>query len=66
MSHSLSYFAVRVARRASRWGSRRVLPLIALAGFGLALAGCSKCDVPNLLPRQAGPQSCHDGPSPQS
>ncbi len=47
---------------------RRALPLvmlIALVGLGLTLGACSKCDVPNLLPHQAGPQSCHDGPSPQ-
>ncbi|HEX3939704.1 MAG TPA: hypothetical protein VHX43_19565 [Xanthobacteraceae bacterium] len=66
MSRSLSHFALRVARHASRRGSRFVLLLLALTGFGLALAGCSKCDVPNLLPHQAGPQSCHDGPDPQS
>ena len=39
--------------------------LVAILGLALALAACSKCDVPNLLPRQAGPQSCHDGPPPQ-
>ncbi|HYA05807.1 MAG TPA: hypothetical protein VEF90_07945 [Xanthobacteraceae bacterium] len=39
--------------------------LVAILGLALALAACSKCDVPNLLPHQAGPQSCHDGPPPQ-
>ena len=38
---------------------------VAIVGLALALAACSKCDVPNLLPHQAGPQSCHDGPPPQ-
>ena len=42
-------------------GARLVL-LLGL--FALALGACSKCDVPNLLPHQAGPQTCHDGPSP--
>jgi len=28
----------------------------------LALGACSKCDVPNLLPRHAAPQSCNDAP----
>jgi hypothetical protein len=45
---------------------RRARPLALLVALlGLALGACSKCDVPNLLPHQAGPQSCHDGPSPQ-
>jgi hypothetical protein len=38
---------------------------MALTGLGLALADCSKCDVPNLLSHQTGPQSCHDGAQPQ-
>ena len=61
----LSYFTCGVAPRAERGASRRIALLLALAGLGLALANCTKCDVPNLLPHQAGPQSCHDGPEPQ-
>jgi hypothetical protein len=38
--------------------------LIVICCLGLALGACSKCDVPNLLPHQAAPQMCHDGPSP--
>ncbi|MFZ3336489.1 MAG: hypothetical protein WBE99_14905 [Xanthobacteraceae bacterium] len=38
--------------------------LFAICGLGLALGACSKCDVPNLLPPQAGPQTCHAGPEP--
>lgn len=61
----LSYFNGEVARPAIGIGLRRVALLIAVSALGLALAACSKCDVPNLLPHQAGPQSCHDGPDPQ-
>jgi hypothetical protein len=43
---------------------RPLSALLAICCLGLALGACSKCDVPNLLPHQAGPQSCHDGPSP--
>ena len=42
----------------------RILRLLVLATFGLALGACSKCDVPNWLPGHS-PASCHDGPSPQ-
>jgi hypothetical protein len=49
----------------SRIASQRRARLVLLLGlFALALGACSKCDVPNLLPHQAGPQTCHDGPSP--
>jgi hypothetical protein len=49
----------------SRIVPRRRGRLVLLLGlFALALGACSKCDVPNLLPHQAGPQTCHDGPSP--
>jgi len=45
----------------------RMLRLLVLATFALALGACSKCDVPNWLPGHspAAPASCHDGPSPQ-
>jgi hypothetical protein len=39
--------------------------LLIVLGLAVALGACSKCDVPNLLPNKPGPQSCHDGPSPQ-
>jgi hypothetical protein len=50
----------------SRIAPPRRARLLLLLGalFALALGACSKCDVPNLLPHQAGPQMCHDGPSP--
>jgi hypothetical protein len=31
--------------------------------IALAMAGCSKCDVPGWRHDDAAPQSCHDGPS---
>jgi hypothetical protein len=44
---------------------RRTQPLALLVALlAIALSACSKCDVPNLLPHQAGPQTCHDGPPP--
>jgi hypothetical protein len=51
-------------RVAMKRAVRALSALLAICGLGLALGACSKCDVPNLLPNQAGPQSCHDGPSP--
>lgn len=39
--------------------------VIVALGLGVALGACSKCDVPNLLPHQAAPQSCNDAPPPQ-
>jgi hypothetical protein len=50
----------------SRIAPQRRARLLLLLGalLGVTLGGCSKCDVPNLLPHQAGPQTCHDGPSP--
>ncbi|HEX4041207.1 MAG TPA: hypothetical protein VHY10_05860 [Xanthobacteraceae bacterium] len=65
MLRSLSYFTGEVARPASGSGRQRVASVIAAAALAFALAACSKCDVPNLLPHQAGPQSCHSGPDPQ-
>lgn len=64
MARSLSYFTSEVARHSGRRDLRRGLLFIAMTGFGLALAACTKCDVPNLLPHQTAPQSCHDGPEP--
>jgi hypothetical protein len=64
MASKLSYLAPIAAGFIARGpGAARVL--FAILGLGLTLAACSKCDVPNLLPHQAGPQSCHDGPDPQ-
>jgi hypothetical protein len=37
----------------------RSIRLLVIAGFALALAACSKCDVPVWQPNHA-PQSCHD------
>ena len=54
-----------IAHIAPQRRARLLALLIACVGLGLALGACSKCDVPNLLPHQAGPQSCHDGPSSQ-
>jgi len=39
--------------------------LLLLALFALALAGCSKCDMPVWRHDSAPPQSCHDEPAPQ-
>lgn len=39
----------------------RILRLLVLATFALALGACSKCDVPNW----SAPRACHDGPAPQ-
>jgi hypothetical protein len=62
----LSYFNGEVARPAIGIGLRRMALLMAVPALAFALAACSKCDVPNLLPQQAaGPQSCHGGPDPQ-
>jgi len=36
--------------------------LVVALTLPLALGACSKCDVPNLLPRHAAPQSCNDVP----
>ena len=44
--------------------ARRAGLLAALTGVGLALGACSKCDVPNLLPKPPAPQSCHEAPAP--
>lgn len=39
--------------------------LLLLALFALALAGCSKCDVPVWRHDSTPPQSCHDEPAVQ-
>lgn len=53
----------------ARLMQRRTRPLGVLGAIsclGIVLGACSKCDVPNLLPNNSRPLSCHDGPSPQS
>jgi hypothetical protein len=46
--------------------SGTVLRLMAVAGLGLALGACSKCDVWKWVPnQQAQPHSCHDEAPPQ-
>jgi hypothetical protein len=45
-----------------RTAGRRSLRLLAIAAFGLALAACSKCDMPTWRHDAPAPQSCHDGP----
>jgi len=55
----------RIAFHKARRGVRIVAVLCAAVSCGLALAACSKCDVPNLAPNQAAPHACHDGPPPQ-
>jgi hypothetical protein len=49
---------------ATRRAVRSLAALTVIAGLGLALGACSKCDVPVWQPRPSGPQSCHDGPAP--
>ncbi len=47
---------------------RRTLTFIlCIAGLGLALGACTKCDVPNWFPKPPGqaPQTCHGTPAPQ-
>ena len=56
-----------IVPRSPRRARRRVLPLIALLGIGLALGACTKCDVP-AWPHSgsaAFPLFCHDTPKPQ-
>jgi len=44
----------------------RMLRLVVVVAFGLALGACSKCDVPIWRhDSTAAPQSCHDGPAAQ-
>jgi hypothetical protein len=48
----------------ARTAGRPSLRLFAVAAFGLALAACSKCDMPTWHHDSApAPQSCHDGPA---
>lgn len=45
----------------ARTAGDRIMRLLMLVGFGLALAACSKCDVPFWRhDSPAAPQSCHD------
>jgi hypothetical protein len=50
-------------RSFARLAGDRLVRLALVAAFGLALAACSKCDVPvwrhDTVPN---PQSCHDDP----
>jgi hypothetical protein len=46
---------------ASGRGWRGLAIVCLVVGLGLALGGCSKCDVPNW----SAPRACHDGPAPQ-
>jgi hypothetical protein len=57
----------RVMPKDARSATDRILRLLVLAAFALALGACSKCDVPVWVPNRspATPSSCHDGPSPQ-
>jgi hypothetical protein len=52
---------------AARRGLRLTSLLVAIFALGGALGACTKCDVPNWLPKNPGqpPQSCHDAPAPQ-
>jgi hypothetical protein len=49
------------SRTVASGAARAVIALCVIAGFGLALGACSKCDVPNLT----APHACHDGPEQQ-
>jgi hypothetical protein len=49
---------------AARIAADRLLRLLMLVGFGLALAACSKCDMPTWR-HDTAPQSCHDDPPAQ-
>jgi hypothetical protein len=52
-------------RIAPRAAARFAALLAGFLGLGLALGACTKCDIPNLIPAQAGPHACHAGPDPQ-
>ncbi|MGA2891449.1 MAG: hypothetical protein ABSE22_01185 [Xanthobacteraceae bacterium] len=56
-----------IARSSAKHLGDRLVRLLAVAALGLALGGCTKCDVWNWVPNQPpqAPHSCHDGPSPQ-
>ena len=52
--------------RMARIAGNRLLPLVVVVGFGMALGACSKCDVPTWQPNRAPgpPLSCHgDAPA---
>jgi hypothetical protein len=57
--------ATSIWRIAPDRAARRAAILACMIGLGLALGACSKCDVPDLLPPQAGPHACHAGPDPE-
>ncbi len=65
MASNVTYKAPNIAGVARARLARPLAVLLSVIGLGLALGACSKCDVPNLLPHQSGPQYCHDGPAPQ-
>ncbi len=47
----------------TRFVGDRMLRLLMVAGVGLMLGACTKCDVPNLLPAST-PHACHsDAPA---
>jgi hypothetical protein len=48
-----------------RPAAQRMMRLLVALGFALALGACSKCDVPDWLPKPAAPHACHDGPPAQ-
>jgi hypothetical protein len=51
-----------------RFAASRMLRLLAVAGFGLSLGACTKCDIPSWQHSDAGgaPLACHsDAPTAQ-
>jgi hypothetical protein len=52
---------------APKHSARTLAMLLAIAGLGLALGGCSKCDVPDWFHKGSpqAPRSCNDAPPPQ-
>jgi hypothetical protein len=65
MENNVSPMAASDWRIAPRAAARFAALLAGFLGLGLALGGCSKCDVPSLIPAQPGPHACHAGPDPQ-
>jgi hypothetical protein len=53
----------RIVANAGTWWAR----LLAVAGLGLTLGACTKCDVPTWQRSSSGdaPVACHDSPAPQ-